>query len=219
VIQRSQLPFGRGEMPDQSLPKSPRRWLRFSIRGLIALVLVSGVGLGWAVSNARIQRDAVAAITKAGGSVMYEWEPIGKPWAPRWLVDLIGVDLFGDVTYVWLPRTATDSVIEHVGNLGQLESLTIWSLSDAGLANLKRLNKLTNLTLYGPQITDAEVVKVTALTKLTHLELHRTHVTDIGLAQLKGLTNLSVLLIVGHTVSLGALRELNRALPRLSISH
>jgi len=72
------------------------------MRGLIVLVLVIGAGLGWmvrTVRDAQIQREAVAAIRNAGGRVTYDWEwteqgdiPGGKPWAPRWLTDLVGVD-------------------------------------------------------------------------------------------------------------------------------
>jgi hypothetical protein len=50
-----------------------RRYLRFSVRGLIVLVLVIGAGLGWIVRSARMQREAVAAIKNAGGSVSYDW--------------------------------------------------------------------------------------------------------------------------------------------------
>jgi hypothetical protein len=84
-----------------------RRFLRFSVRGLIVVVLVVGGWLGWIVRSARIQRDAVAAITKTGGEVNYNWEwrdgvpvPRAQPWAPRWLVDLLGVDYLGHVTRV-----------------------------------------------------------------------------------------------------------------------
>jgi hypothetical protein len=48
--------------------------LRFSVRGLIVLVLVVGGWLGWTVRSSRIQRDAVAAIRKADRSVSYDWE-------------------------------------------------------------------------------------------------------------------------------------------------
>ena len=49
---------------DQSQPQCRSRWryIRFSIRGLIILVLVIGCGFGWIVHMAPIQRDAVAAI-------------------------------------------------------------------------------------------------------------------------------------------------------------
>jgi hypothetical protein len=46
-----------------------QRFLRFSVRGLIVVVLVIGVWLGWLVRSARIQREAVAAIRIAGGNV------------------------------------------------------------------------------------------------------------------------------------------------------
>ena len=49
-----------------------RRFLRVSVRGLIVLVLVTGAGVGWLVRSARIQREAVAAIRKAGGGVSYD---------------------------------------------------------------------------------------------------------------------------------------------------
>jgi hypothetical protein len=85
-----------------------RRYLRLSVRALIVLVLVIGGGLGWFVHSVRIQRDAVAAIRKAGGLVWYDWQanaagktlPTGRPWAPNWLVDALGVDYFGYVVIV-----------------------------------------------------------------------------------------------------------------------
>jgi hypothetical protein len=58
--------------------------------------------------EARIQRDAVAAIEKTEGDIAYNWEwknhnriRGAKPWAPRWLVDRIGVDYFGRAVSVW----------------------------------------------------------------------------------------------------------------------
>jgi hypothetical protein len=49
-------------------------WLRISVRGLIVSVLLVGGGLGWIVHQARIQRDAVAAIVKSGDRVQYDWQ-------------------------------------------------------------------------------------------------------------------------------------------------
>ena len=42
---------------------------RFSLRALMVLVLLIGAGLGWLVRSAHVQRDAVAAVRRAGGSV------------------------------------------------------------------------------------------------------------------------------------------------------
>jgi hypothetical protein len=96
-----------GDMPLGPVSCPWRTYLRFRVRGLIVFVLVMGAWLGWTVRGARIQREAVAAIEKAGGSVCYDWQlrnrsgiPVGGPWAPRSLVDLIGVEYFGHVVAV-----------------------------------------------------------------------------------------------------------------------
>ena len=63
-------------MPDQAKTVSHpwRRYLRFSVRGLIVLVLVIGLWFGLIVRPAHHQHDAVAAVMKAHGSVKYDWE-------------------------------------------------------------------------------------------------------------------------------------------------
>jgi internalin A len=83
-----------------------RRWrrppVRLSGRALMALILLVGGGLGWVAHRAHIRRDAVAAIGRAGGGVMYNWQfkdgipdADGKPRVPKWPVDRVGVDYFG----------------------------------------------------------------------------------------------------------------------------
>ena len=135
-------------MPTEPVSLSWRRFLRFSLRGLIVLVLVIGVWVGWIVRSARIQRAAVAVITQAGGRVAYDWEKSSNavgfsgagPWAPRWLVDLIGVDYFGHVTEAGFdPTCVPDEVLAQVGRLRQVEELYLnrTSVSDAGLCNLR----------------------------------------------------------------------------------
>jgi hypothetical protein len=157
-------------------PHPWRPFLRFSVRGLLVLVLVAGAGMGWIVRDAHIQRDAVAAIKKAGGFVKYDWEwewrtgkniSGGKPWAPVWLVNLIGVDYFGHVTVVGLPMfpSAADATFAEVGRLRQLQLLFARSssVSDAGLAHLKELTNLKQLDLRDTQVSDAGLSHLTAL--------------------------------------------------------
>ncbi len=117
--------------------------VRFHVRGLIVLVLLIGGGLGWVVRSAHVQRGAVAAIQRSGGSVLYNWEiedgeeiANGKPWAPKWLVDLIGIDHFGHVADVDLGGCGSDADLVHVRQLSQLETLSLLdsSVTDAGLA-------------------------------------------------------------------------------------
>jgi hypothetical protein len=86
-----------------------RRLLRFSMRGLIVLVLVIGGGMGWLARSARIQREAVAAIEKTGGRVIYDWRwsnqnfiSEARPWVPRQLGEFMGIDYFGHVIAAFL---------------------------------------------------------------------------------------------------------------------
>ena len=97
-----------------------RTFFAVSVRGLLLLILVIGCGLGWiarVVRTGQAQRSAVAAIYQAGGWVVYdtEWDDrpnasIWKPRWPRWLVDQIGVDYFGNVVFINLHDRGTDQV-------------------------------------------------------------------------------------------------------------
>jgi internalin A len=216
-------------MPAVPVPRPWRKFLRFSVRGLIVVVLLIGVWLGWLVRSARIQHEAVAAIEKVGGSVSYDWGwsngksiPGGKPWAPRWFVDLIGVDYFGHVTIAWLspPLNATNATLAAVGRLTRLERLVLigTSADDAGLAHLKGLAKLSSLNLGFTQVTDAGLAHLKGLNNLSILTLRGTNVTDAGLAHLKGLGKLSSLNLSFTHVKDAGIAELKRASPSLNIT-
>jgi hypothetical protein len=196
-----------------------RRFLRFSVRGLIVLVLVIGGGLGWIVREARIQRDAVAAIARDGGKVFYDWEwrdghtvPGGKPPAPSWLADLIGVDYFGHVTYAWLSSTSNplDAVLAHVGRLTRVQFLVASRapVSDSGLLHLKGLTELSSLILTNTHATDAGLAHLKGLTKLSYLNLGSTQISDAGLEHLKGLTNLKWVYLDGTRITDAGLEHL-----------
>ena len=105
-----------------------RRYVRFRLRALIVLVLCISCGLGVLVHEARVQREAVAAIERTGGTVYYNWTwnhdrfiPPSKPWAPRRLIDFVGIDYFGHVTAVRLSKP-DDATLAHVGRLAGLPS-------------------------------------------------------------------------------------------------
>ena len=79
-----------------------------------------------------MQREAVAAIKYAGGTVRYEgeWEDGGPAssrgsWAPHWLVKAIGVDYFVRVKSVGLTGGAGDAEFAQVGRLGALVQLSL----------------------------------------------------------------------------------------------
>jgi hypothetical protein len=212
-------PLKASTMPAGPVARTRRSYLHFSVRGLLVVVLVIGVWLGWIVRSARIQREAVAAIARNGGWVLYAWQESngntisgGEPWAPRWLAGRVGVDYFGHVTVVGLVRSASapDLALVEVRRLDKLERLSLdnTSVSDAGLVHLKGLSNLSSLWLDGTQVTDAGLVHLKGLTCLSSLWLNSTQVTDAGLVHLKRLTNLSVLWLDGTQVADAGLTHL-----------
>jgi Leucine Rich repeat len=324
-----------------------RRFLRFSVRGLIVLVLVIGAWLGWIVRSARIQREAAMAVAKAGGEVHFDWEwkdgttlPGGKPWVPEWLVDVFGADYFGHIAHVSFAtigqnaqrRRELNAKVEEmqrelnaefeekqrelselraqvhgkrasfVGSLTPAEERviqTVWSrpeptriatmdsgplipllkglnklshldlrgndlsgeslgffeeltslvfldlggtvmtgsqfahlkglkrlselhldstsISDSDLMNLKPLHQLAHLDLEKTQVSDSGLVHLHGLRKLHTLNLSQTRVTDVGLVHIKGLTNLSELDLSATHVTDAGVKDLQQALPSLSI--
>ena len=209
-------------------PRSPepiarpwRRYIRFSMRGLIVLVLVIGAGLGLVrpqlreSSTMRWRRShtpgAGSFIIGSGGT---EWRfEEANPGLRKWLADLPGVDIFGHVASVEFdaPSTPTDAVIAHVSHLTQLEQVSVFepSLTDAKLARLQGLTKLTNLWLGGTQVTDAGLANLEGLTNLNVLAIRDAQVSDAGLKHLKRLTKLNNLYLSGTRVTDRGLEDLN----------
>jgi internalin A len=195
-----------------------RRYLRLSVRSLIVLVLMAGAWLGWLVRGARVQRNAVAAIEKAGGRVMYDWQwrdgtivPNGKPWLPQWFVDHLGVDYFHDVSRVVFPAKASDAEMAHLGNLTRVDTLVLdpSNVSDRELAQLDRLKNLRWLTISTSiGSTDTRIMPLKVLTRLRGLNLDQTDVTDAGLKHLNHFTGLELLGLAGTEISDAGLANL-----------
>jgi hypothetical protein len=203
-----------------------RRFLRFSMRGLIILVLLISGWLGWIVRSARIQRDAVAAMKRTGALVVYgsgsttnQTPQITHPWAPKYLVDFLGIDYFVDVSGVYFQKHCSDAELLFVGRLTQLHDLYVLpsSVSDAGLAHLNGLPNLSELCLDGTAVTDAGLIELKAHPNLTHLNLNNTRVSDAGLPHLKALTKLSTLMLSGAQATDAGIENLKQALPGLTI--
>jgi hypothetical protein len=165
------------------------------------MVLIVGAGLGYVVRGARIQRDAVAAITAAGASVQYDWEwslnrrPSAGVLSPQpWIVDLAGIDYWGSVTEVTFMLTdpVSDASLAHVGSLNRLQSLTIRASreSEAALAHLKGLTSLSVLRNSGSHVNDAALAHLEGLNGLSYVQLDENQkITDAGLVHPRGLPN------------------------------
>jgi hypothetical protein len=188
---------------DQMNPKPRRRWLQFSVRTMMVLMLVISVPLGWLaykVRQAREQRAVVRQIQELGGTAGHcvQFEPREKwpPRVPSWLLNILGDDFFRTINYVALSGSkVTDAELVRLRALPQLESLYLRSsqVTDAGLVCLPVLTQLEELSLDSTQITDAGLEHLRGLTQLKSLSLVNTQVTDAGVAQLqKALPNVQI---------------------------
>ena len=227
----------RNSMLEQpSMPSRPstslrRDWLRFSVRSLLVLVLVVGSLLGWLIYRVRAQCEAVAAIQKAGGFVVYRWkwrngsvDRLGKPGVPGWLLQWLGPDFFYGVKRVDLVADfgdgADDRLMIRVAQLRDLEALNLHGdkdVTDVGLAHFEGLNQLRALDLSKSGVKDAGLIHLKGLTNLWYLSLDDTGVTDAGLSHLRGLSNLKVLRLNGTMVSGVGVRELAKVMPNTRI--
>jgi hypothetical protein len=205
----------------EQMPAGPVSWpwrklLRFSVRGLIVVVLITGLWFGWIVRSARIQREAVRAVERNGGFVRYYgrdyvnargghviWYLHGDlPWRPHWLVpkslaDRLEIDVFDHVIGVSFTRDSrcTGTDLASVATFAALHDLHISDshITDSALIHLEGMKNLTVLFLQGTQVTDEGLDHLKGLTGLRNLSLLGTRISDDGLARLEGLTNLQFL--------------------------
>jgi hypothetical protein len=226
-------------MPNQPVRRPWWHRVRFSLRGLMIAIAILCGWLGWSIHQARVQREAVAAIEMAGGKVMYDWhwqwkkgqptaygvahwrwtrgQPIPREstWWPEWLVSRIGIDYLFKVNYVEMRWRGSDELLDRIGQLHGLEYLNLAGspVDNAGLAKLEGLTALQSLSLEDTRVTDAGLVHLEGLTRLETLLLSMTRVTDAGLPHLKRLTRLKLLSLFLTTVSDDAGQDLQRAMP------
>jgi hypothetical protein len=171
--------------------QAPRRRLSLSLRGSLLLVLVLGLWLGWQARRARLQREAVAAVTAYGGFVRYDWEldakgvpvPDAAPRAPGWLRRAIGDDYFQTV--------AVADMIHATDRRGM--AVLAGSESDALMAKLAALPDLREVYLPGELATDRAMETIGGLKGLRTLMIWEARVTGEGLSRLRRLRGLKAL--------------------------
>ena len=172
--------------------KTHLRWFQFGLRSLLIVMTLACIGMSWVdvkIQKARQQKEAVAAITAAGGRICYEVSL--RNAAPDWLVERLGEDFF---------QTAAGVVFRKRAN-------------DADLVYLADLPEVTTVNLVGTQVTDAGLERLGATADLgagtrryagerrrfgpsgpndatSSLSLEDTKITDAGLEHLAGLMHL-----------------------------
>ena len=152
-----------------------------SLRTLMLVVLLASIVMSWVaveIQAAKRQREAVEAIVKLGGEVDGdgEFHRFGVPYhrshcgfefqesrGPRWLRNLLGVDIFAEVSAVIMENEqVTDGDLEHLKALKDLKCLVVdgTCISDDGLKHLEGLSQLEVLNLRGTQVTNQGVKRL-----------------------------------------------------------
>ena len=158
-------------------PKPRPRWLQFSLRGLLLLMVVISAPLGWFAwkrERLRAQREAIQAIESLGGLAIYDLEYSDVP-----------LDASGEI--VWpgparLRRVLGDDAFVHVVDV-RLAGIEVTA---SHLNCLKGLPRCRLLDLSSAKITDAALVSLVGRTRFEQLFLAGTGVTDKGLFKSSG---------------------------------
>jgi Leucine Rich repeats (2 copies)/Leucine Rich repeat len=182
--------------------------VRFSLRVLMIVVLVVGGGMGWAVRRARIQREAVASVKRAGGSAWYDWQwKGGRPDHHKFQISPAPERPRRHMMETELKQ------IRDQYNPPQTSGRS-WRMRGLGADCFSHVIQVS----MGPHGTDMELVPVGWLDGLEILNLNSSAVTDAGMAHLNGLTNLEILCLndtqvgdagVAHLAGLTRLKTLD----------
>jgi YHS domain-containing protein len=117
-------------------------------------------------------------------------------------------------------KQTTDAELAEVKNLPKVSQLNLanTAVTDAGLANVAGLTELTSLHLEKTAVTDAGLANLKNLAKLDYLNLYGTGVTDAGLANLSGLKNLKRLYLWQSKVTDAGVASLKKAVPSVVVN-
>jgi Leucine Rich repeat len=213
-------------MPDRPSEPSWRSYLWLNAGALAVATIIYGTWFARISRSARAQREAVAAIRKASGTVRYDWDPKAAngqvlavpPRKPGRIEKLLGADYVRDVVDVSLEGDA-DAVMHQIGRLSHLRTLdlTMSKVSDAGLAHLKGLTWLERLDLAQTPVSDAGLSHLTALVHLRRIDLSGTRVTDRGLVHLRGLSRPQLIIARDTAITADGVKDLQKYAPNVSV--
>ncbi|HUY88603.1 MAG TPA: hypothetical protein VMV10_07710 [Pirellulales bacterium] len=184
--------------------KPTRRWLQFSLRTMLLLMLVCGVWLGWFVDRAQRQKRAVEKIEAEGGEVGFWHRPImpdfcgvagGPTPGPDWLCRLIGEEYFTKAIEVRLPaeRSPDSQAAALLPDLPYLKVLHIDGLQQSDQTDARRLTTLKYLVFQTSERVDLNCF--ISNQELEQIDLSASKTDEIDLQPLEALPKLNSLRI------------------------
>jgi hypothetical protein len=207
--------------------KSGTRWFQFRLRTLMLLMLLASLGFSWLrieMTEAQRRQEAVSAIQRWGGEVVYDCQGKASGFAPprtppsarrTWLHKLFGRDLFDRVVSVRFylppgrPEIRDADLMPHLEHLTDLRDLSLrgTSITNEGLRCLKNHHDLRSLDLASTKINEGDLDHLTGL-RLQRLSLSRTRASDAGLKSLQSMKSLRSLDLTRTSVTDAGLKHL-----------
>lgn len=187
-----------------------RRWLTFSIRGLMVLVLIAAIGMGWIASmRTQHQREKAIAnqIEALDGTVQWNSRSVSSrmldPFSPeptqyeQWRAWLLGDDVDSRINRVIFEKACPAELFAELHNLEALTELMIvnGSVSDASCEAISNLASLTDISLVDTEISAKQLEKISSLPNVNHIYITHASVTKENvklLAKFPNLTTLSI---------------------------
>ncbi|PQO46272.1 leucine-rich repeat domain-containing protein [Blastopirellula marina] len=183
-------------MPTAAKSNQPtkRRWLRFSIRGMMLATLALAIFLamiGKPIYLSMREQPVVEEIAKVGGTIHYDYELEGESYDPgktppgsAWLKQLLGELVFARVRAVELPRNpelvAQLSAFTGLRRL-RIEEITLTEDQFDALVTLPRLERLE---IDGGKWTPEQLTRLAQTHQVTYLVLQGAGAGDKHLQQL-----------------------------------
>ncbi len=185
---RGVVAIGRVQGMKAQRDKRPRRWwLQFSLRGLLVLMLLVALGLGWLMPQWRqvwLEDRVAEEIRLAGGTVFRESDfswIIPAPEPPAiWRTWLIGANAGNPVSTAILAPDSSPEILKSLKHLRGLHALYLEGMRvrDDHIEHLLAMSELEVLDLSATDITDLGAMRLASLSNLEALSLNHTAITD-----------------------------------------
>ncbi|PQO31117.1 hypothetical protein C5Y96_12225 [Blastopirellula marina] len=211
---------------NQDHPKPRRRWLSFGLRGLMVLVLLMSLPMGWIardIYRAQRESEVVAAVEKAGGYASYDyhenvmWAKPPEPSGPWVLRKLFGEHIHSYVTHVTCVESEEiNTLVPRLADCHRLESLSIPAveLSDSSVETIARMPRLKHLALLGTTLSIEKMRTLTQALPLNSITLIGPTATDDYLELLPELPALEEVNLRETTITDRGMKSLGQ-LPQL----
>jgi Leucine Rich repeat len=192
------------------------KWLRFSLRTLLVVMTVLCVWLGFKVNAARRQKEAVAAILNAEGSVRFDYQMVPDPIAPDdaskaswrnqdqstppgpvWLRKAIGDEYFREVLEVAIQqRVVADQDFGKLAELPRLRILYLIGRIPDGSTDFGGGIEIESPSGNRHLISDADLAVLEQLPELEVLGIYPAEIDGHGLAHVVNLHRLKHLVLL-----------------------